>query len=271
MKRALVVAGTMLAMAATEAPANAQAPGCSLAATAGTVTRTVDGRTYLLNVPSGLSGPAAPLLVSIHGFSGNAQAQESFTGWTQTAVEKKFIVAYPQGRPSEYGGAWDPYTANSPDVAHLRAIVADIKSAYCVDSARVYADGWSNGAVMSQRLACSAADLFSAVSSYGGGGPTAAGFATGCSPSRPISIALLAGQYDFTYASLAQNTQEWRTINACGATPTRTTDAFGSTETYSCAAGTKVLSRTVANTSHNWPSGAQGADQRERIWSFFTG
>ncbi len=207
----------------------------------------------------------------MHGFGGSASAQETFTGWTQTAAQRKFIVAYPQGRPSQYGGAWDPYTADSPDVGHIRAVVSDIEAAYCVDPARIYADGWSNGAVMSQRLACSAADLFAKVSSYGGGTPTAAGFATGCTPSRPISVALFAGQFDFTYAGLAQNTQEWRTIDGCAATPVHTSDAYGSTDTYSCAAGTQVVSRVVAYTSHNWPSGAQGADQRDRLWAFFTG
>lgn len=268
MKRLVLVAGAVLALGAPEA--EAQTSDCGLGATPGTVTRTVDGRAYRLNVPAGLEAPA-PLLVSLHGFGGNPQAQETFTGWTQTAAEKKFIVAYPSGRGSQYGGAWDPYTASSPDVAHIRAVVADISGVYCVDPASVYADGWSNGAVMSQRLACAAADLFAKVSSYGGGTPTAAGFATGCSPSRPISVALFAGQFDFTYAGLAQNASEWRTRNGCAAGPMRTTDAYGTTDTYSCAAGTSVVSRVVANTSHNWPSGAQGADQRNRLWAFFSG
>ena len=160
MKRLVLVAGAVLALGAPEA--EAQTSDCGLGATPGTVTRTVDGRAYRLNVPAGLEAPA-PLLVSLHGFGGNPQAQETFTGWTQTAAEKKFIVAYPSGRGSQYGGAWDPYTASSPDVAHIRAVVADISGVYCVDPASVYADGWSNGAVMSQRLACAAADLFAKV------------------------------------------------------------------------------------------------------------
>jgi poly(3-hydroxybutyrate) depolymerase len=121
---------------------------------------------------------------------------------------------------------------------------------------------------MSQRIACSAADLFASATSYGGGTPTLSGFAAPCRPSRPISVGLFAGQYDFTYAGLAQNAAEWRAVDGCSPAPTHTTDDYGSTDAYACAAGTTVLARTVANTSHNWPSGAQGEDQRDRMWSF---
>jgi len=272
-RRRAAVAAVAVAVVAPAAlgasPAVAAEPGCTLTPTNGTVTRTLGDRTYRVNVPAGLTGTHVPLLLSLHGFGSTASQDEQFTGWTPFAAAKKFIVAYPQGRPSEYGGAWDPYSANSVDVAYLRQVVADISATWCVDPQRVHADGWSNGAVMSQRLACGAADTFASVSSYGGGTPTLAGFAAGCNPTRPISVALFAGQYDFTYAGLAQNTGEWRTVDACNATPVHTSDSFGSTDTYSCAAGTKVVSRVVANTSHNWPSGAQGEDQRNRMWAFF--
>src|SRR5207253_2894997 len=76
------------------------------------------------------------------------------------------------------------------------------------------------------------------------------------------------GQYDFTYAGLAQNASEWQAVDNCAPTPAHTTDAYGSTDTYSCAAGTTLLARVVNNTSHNWPSGAQGEDQRNRMWAF---
>jgi polyhydroxybutyrate depolymerase len=273
MRSAKALAGAFVAaatIAAVPATASAAEPGCVLTPTGGTVAKTLNGRSYRINVPAGLPGADAPLLLVLHGFGSTASQVELFTGWTPFAAAKKFIVAYPQGRPSDYGGAWDPYTADSADVAFLRAVVADISAQWCVNSQRVHVDGWSNGAVMSQRVACSAADVFASASSYGGGTPTLAGFATPCAPSRPISVALFAGQFDFTYAGLAQNASEWRAVNACGATPLHTTDAYGSTDRYSCAGGTSVVARVVNFTSHNWPSGAQGEDQRNRMWSFFT-
>lgn len=264
---AVLAAAMVWCGAADTVSAQAQAE-CSLAPTDGSVTRTVDGRDYRLSVPPGLGGDV-PLLVSLHGFGSSGSQDEYFTGWTGFAAEYGFIVAYPQGRPFSQSGAWDPYTSSSPDVAFLKRVVADISATWCVDADRVHVDGWSNGAVMSQRVACEAADVFASASSYAGGSPAPGGPAKPCTPSRPISVAMFAGQYDFTYPSLASNASEWRARNSCGASAVSASDAFGSTQTWSCAAGTQVVSRVVKNTSHNWPSGAQGEDQRERLWAFF--
>lgn len=258
------------ALAAVPGAASAAEAGCSLAPTGGTITRPLGDRSYLLNVPAGLTVAQVPLLLSLHGFGSTGSQDELYTGWTAFAASRGFIVAYPQARPSEAGGAWDPYTADSPDVPFLRDVVADIAATWCVDPRRVHVDGWSNGAVMSQRVACSAADTFASVTSYGGGTPTVGGFATPCAPSRAISVGLFTGQWDFTYAGLAQNASEWRAIDGCTTAPTRSTDAYGSTDAYACAGGTTVLARSVALTSHNWPSGAAGEDQRARMWSFLT-
>ena len=251
------------------APAMAAQPGCKLTSTGGTVSKTVGSRTYTVNVPAGLTGTQVPLLLSLHGFGSASAQDETFTGWTPFAASKKFIVAYPQGRPFEFGGLWDPYSPISTDVADLKAIAADISSQWCVDPQRMYVDGWSNGAVMSQRVACDAADTFAAVTSYGGGSPLAGGLGTPCQPSRPIAVGLFAGQFDFTYLTLEQNGAEWRATNSCAAAPVSSSDSYGSQDRYTCAAGAQVLVRTVGLTSHNWPSGARGEDQRSRMWSFF--
>lgn len=248
--------------------ASAQSPGCGLDPTGGTVIRTLGDRSYLVNVPPGLTAPA-PLLLSVHGFGGWAAQQEQGTGWTPFAAAHHFIVAYPQGRLSSFSSAWDPYTPRSVDVGFLRDVVSDISSRWCVEPKRIHVDGWSNGAVMSQRMACAAADLFASATSYAGGTPTAGGLGAPCAPARPISVMLLAGQWDFTYAGLASNAAEWRTLDGCSGAATHTSDTYGSTDTYGCAAGTRVVARVVANTSHNWPFGGQAEDQRERMWAFF--
>jgi polyhydroxybutyrate depolymerase len=243
-------------------------------------------RQYQLHVPSGLSAAQVPLLVSLHGAGSNGAQDEYFTGWSQFADAHGFIVAYPDatfpdepGLPYLDGGAWDPYTDASTDISFLRQVVRDISSTYCVDPSRVYVDGWSNGAVMSQRAACDLPDLFAAADSYAGGDPTvwdqssaSAGQYSGepCQPSRPISVALVVGQEDFTYGGLSQNASLWQRIDGCATTPVAETDSYGSSETYACSQGAQLLTRVVSNTSHNWPSGPQGEDQRERIWGFFT-
>lgn len=267
-RRLAALAATVTAVAAFPAPAAAATTtGCMLKATGGTVTRTLGSRAYQLHVPAGLAGTQVPLLLSLHGAGSNGFQDEYFTGWSQFADAHGFIAAYPdaQGYPS---GVWDPYSASSPDVPFLRQVVSDISSTWCVDPHRIYTDGWSNGAVMSQRAACAAPDLFAAATSYGGGDPTAAAAATPCTPSRPISVGMIVGQEDFTFAGLAQDASLWKATDSCSSTAAQETDPYGSSSTYSCAGGTQVLTRVVSNTSHNWPSGAQGEDQRQRMWAF---
>jgi polyhydroxybutyrate depolymerase len=268
-----VVVAAFAAATITAVPMTAAAGAasdCSLTPTGGTITRTLDGRTYNLHVPQGLSGARVPLLLVLHGFGSTASQVEQYSGWSGFAQDRGFIVAYPQARPYEYSGAWDPYSPSSADVTFARDVVADIAAQWCVDPARVHIDGWSNGAVMSQRVACDAADVFASASSYAGGTPTLSGFGTPCRPTRPISVMLLAGQWDPVWFGLAQNTSEWRAVNGCSSTATRSTDQYGSTDTYACQSGTSVVTRTVNNTGHEWPSGAVGADQRARMWAFFT-
>lgn len=267
----LLALTSLLVVAAPTGTASAEAatPGCTLNPTGGTVTRTVAGRSYTLRVPAGLTGAEVPLLLSLHGFGANSSVQESNTGWSTFAGAKNFIVAYPQGSGGPGSGAWDPYTSTA-DVTFLRQVADDVAATWCVNPKRIHVDGWSNGAVMSQRAACDAADKFASVTSYGGGTPTAAKFAPRpCSPSRPISVGLFVGQFDFTFAGLSQNVGEWRGYDACGATPSKSTDAYGTTDTYGCANGTQLVARVVKNTSHNWPFGAQAEDQRNRMWAFF--
>lgn len=263
--------GAAAALALTATPAAAVTPGgCTLTPTGGTVERTLGGRTYLVRVPSGITAERAPLLVVLHGALSNGATVELFSGWSAYADAHGFIVAYPQARPLGWAGVWDPYTNGSDDVAFVDDVVDDIAATWCVDEHRVHADGWSNGAVMSQRMACEAAHTFASVSSYGGGTPTLLGIADGCHPSRPISVAMLTGQLDFTYAGLAQNTLEWRGVLGCPSTARRTFDRYGTSRAFSCPGGAEVLSRVVYLTSHNWPLGAQAEDQRDRMWAFFT-
>jgi polyhydroxybutyrate depolymerase len=264
-----VLATLVVTLALGAGSASAATPGCTLTSTNGTVTRTLGSRTYQLHVPAGLTGTQVPLLLSLHGAGSNGLEDEYFTGWSGFADAHNFIVAYPNAQGFPGSGVWDPYSQGSADVPFLRSVVADVAGHWCVDSHHVDVDGWSNGAVMSQRVACAAADLFAAATSYGGGTPTLGGSAAPCTPSRPISVGLIVGQEDFTYGGLAQDATEWRGYDGCSATPAHEADQYGSTDTYSCAAGTQVFARVVSNTSHNWPSGAQGEDQRNRMWAFF--
>lgn len=284
MRRALLLAGVLaLAVTGTAAPGAAvvdesgSAPGaCSVTPTDGTVNRTIEGGggRYLLNVPPGLAGEV-PLLISLHGNGSTVEAYETTPlltpGWTKYAATKKFVVAYPQGP----NNSWRDVGEGSPNVDFIRDVVADISAAYCIDERRIYVDGHSNGASMALRVACDAADLFAAAAEYAGADPTLPNPpeipASECNPSRPISVGLFHGVLDplSNYVVALHVRGLWLERNGCPSTGVREPGVLVDAIRYApCAGGTEVVFRVTLQ-SHNWPLGAAGEDQRNRIWAMF--
>jgi polyhydroxybutyrate depolymerase len=259
--------GVLNALAPSPADATATAT-CSLTSTGGTVTKTVwvgvEARSYNLHVPAGLTA-ASPLLIDLHGLGSNAFFQEQTSGWSPYADAKKFIVAYPAG--SSWGQAWD-FSEGSSDVTFLRAVVKDIKAQYCVDAARVFAEGGSLGGYMSQRLACDAEDVFASfVSTISG--PLDA---SPCSLSRPVSAGIVNVENDplFPTANSIKARDLWLNRDGCTSASTPDPNAYGANgAVYSnCSAGAAVLWRTYTGSSHAYPTGAALDDLHNKAWNF---
>ena len=263
-----VLATTLLAL--TCADAEAQLP-------AGVHERTVmlDGneRIYDIYVPASYTGSTAvPIVLDFHGFLTNPQFQRDFSGWPAIAEAEGFILVEPLGL---FGQPGNPTSTNSPmgpswnagdiccgqavvdeidDVGFARALVSLVADEANIDLRRVYATGLSNGAALSQRIGCDAADAFAAVV------PIA--FPIGfdpldqCTPSRPIPVLAFAGTTDaivpylggaFIYGpdvpSARQSFNYWRTRNGCGPPPADQTTVTGevSCEIHdTCDAGVEV-------------------------------
>lgn len=285
---AAVVASLQIAQVAhvDRSPVRPTAAQCSLAPTAGTVVRTIGKRIYRLNVPAGLAGHSVPLLLAEHGNASNAADFEQVSGWTPYAAAHHFIVAYPQGNANNLpldpgnglvGNDWE-FQQGSIDVQFLRAVVADIEANWCIDSGRVYSSGWSDGGIMSQRLACDASDVFADVTSWEGGDPTLPNPTllipsppTPCAPARPISVEIAQGQIDPISDPPAgvANVGAWVNRDGCPVRPAQSSDAFGTTAGYGpCRSGTSVQYRVENGQLHQWPSGAAGEDLRDRLWNF---
>lgn len=122
-------------------------------------------RSYAFHAPARLA-PDPPLVIALHGSMGDAEQMRRATGYgfERLAERHGFIVVYPEG----YERHWNdcrrkgPYAANRlgiDDVAFMRALVARFRSAYGVDSARVFAVGLSNGGHLGYRLALEAPGL----------------------------------------------------------------------------------------------------------------
>jgi polyhydroxybutyrate depolymerase len=195
-----------------------------------------------------------------------------------------FIALYPDGYESSWnaglccGAAADE---GIDDVGFLEAVLDHASARLCVDRARVYATGMSNGGYMSHRLGCEAADVFAAVAPVAGG----MGIAT-CSPSRPVPVVAYHGTEDplVSYDMGRSAVLGWVSRNGCSADPVRTDHGDSFCETWGgCDGGVEVVLCTLDPMGHCWPGGsdvlclpALGAynddiDANEHMWTFFEG
>jgi polyhydroxybutyrate depolymerase len=159
-------------------------------------------RSYILYVPASVNwNQPVPVVFVFHGGTGNAGNAMLMTGFNQVADQHGFLLVYPNGtsRLSEEklltwnGGACCGYAQekNVDDVGFVRTIVTALQAQVNLDSRRIYATGFSNGAILSQRLACEAADLFAAIAPVSG----TLNFSP-CQPSRPVSVIEFHGSAD---------------------------------------------------------------------------
>jgi poly(3-hydroxybutyrate) depolymerase len=123
-------------------------------------------------------------------------------GGLELIVEQKIMV-YPNGE----GGSWaDPTyhsaTSIAEDIQFVADILTDIKSNLCVEEAKIFAVGMSNGGGFIGTLACDprGSSLFAAFAAHSGAFYTdLAGPDNGCSPSKlPLSMLEIHGAADKT-------------------------------------------------------------------------
>ena len=247
-----------------------------------------DGQTrnVLIHVPQSYTGNAAvPLLLDLHGFTSSAAEERSVSGQLAQSDKRGFIAVWPDGINNAWnayplGGASDLLSNTEQalgqkpvdDVGFLRHLIAQMKIQANIDASRVFMTGISNGAYMTQRMACESADLLRAVVAVSGAldSPT-------CKPSKPITqyeIAATGDQtvpyYGWQYSVLGQAgqfrnvvsafeaLQQWKGIDGCTDDFSKTVlanDASGklaanAVEFKSCQAGVKVGLVTIIGGQH---------------------
>ena len=191
------------------------------------------------------------------------------------------------------------------DIAYVRALVADIGARLDVDSKRVFATGFSNGAALTQRLACQTADVFAAIAPVSGENQYAL---DGCTPSQRVAVLDAHGTADGCwpypggvgncvdaglYVSVATTLSGWAGRNGCAATPTAVTLAplpgvnDGTSvvrQSYSgCGSGGDLVHLQVVGGGHYWSRGhsssvtgnsggvmSQQLDTSQTVIDFFT-
>jgi polyhydroxybutyrate depolymerase len=284
----------------------ASAPTASTNLPAGETTRplTHDGleRNYILYIPASINrSQPVPLVFVFHGGTGNAESAIRMSGFNGAADQNGFAVVYPNGtgRLSNdilltwNGGTCCGYAQekNVDDIGFVRAIVTDLRTLMNIDPKRIYATGMSNGGILSQRLACEAADLFAAIAPVSG----TLNFLP-CNPSQPISVIEFHGTEDqhipydggfgpkslviVDFASVEFSVGFWTSYDGCNSQPqTNSVDDIRHDTWTGCTGSSSVELYTIIGGGHAWPGGLGGladSDQpttaisaTQLIWTFF--
>ena len=139
----------------------------------------VDGRfrTFLTHLPTGYNKSIKhPLILAFHGGSPlGYQSIQYQSKLSQKADSSDFIVVYPEGvkvagnRTWNAGGCCQPTTnLNIDDVGFVNSLLNNLFANKPIDTSRVYATGFSNGALLCYRLANELTNRFAAIAPVAG-------------------------------------------------------------------------------------------------------
>lgn len=142
-------------------------------------------RRYIVHVPNSYDGEKQmPVVIMFHGGGGTAKGAMHETGWAEKADREGFIAVFPEAtppdpiKPSKFGTngqAWNDGSGHFhagekdiPDVAFINAMLDDIIARFAVDSRRIYATGFSNGASMAFRVGVELSSRIAAIAPFAG-------------------------------------------------------------------------------------------------------
>lgn len=118
-----------------------------------------------------------PLVVDLHGGSGNPDIELSQGCWVRTAKARDLFLAVPHGSLRRFSNGTMPHpawnasgaSADQDDFKLIRHIVEDMLRRYPqIDRTRVYITGHSMGSAMTQQVILRMPELFAAAASNGG-------------------------------------------------------------------------------------------------------
>ena len=275
------------------------AAGCSANADlpAGTTTRKITShgfqREYLVYAPRAYTGRRrVPVVLEFHGFGSNAQQQLLYGSFRPQSERDGFLVVAPQGQglPRRFtlqgasGGQQD-------DVVFVADLLDRLERTLCIDRARVYATGMSNGGAMSAVLACRLSDRIAAFASV-----AAVVWAPPCEAARTVPIIAFHGKADPivpfdggrvnccgfpTIAAVGDTMASWANHDGCAAEPVEepVKGAVTVRRWTGCRPGGVVELYVVGDGGHTWPGARVGGDllggvskdidASAVIWDFF--
>ena len=271
------------------------------------LTRTMvfDGveREYIVYIPDSYNSTTEfPVMFSFHGGAGYANDFIETNDMRPVADTANFIAVYPQGAIDPEGGttSWiHKAPTEHDDIFFIEAVIDSLAQDYLIDLDRVYACGYSEGAIFSYELGCRLNNKiasFVAVS-----GSMLADYYRNdiyqwgtCSPVHPTPVMLIAGTIDQNphstyegfsyyemplYLSVDEITSYWSDYNNGDLDPTiyevpNINNSDGSTvERKVWSNGdncTSIEELKVIGGDHDWPGsfGNMDINSTLEIWNF---
>jgi polyhydroxybutyrate depolymerase len=243
-------------------------------------------RSYLLTTPAA-HRTRDPLVLDFHGY-GEGDMTESRTSQLGVLGQHDgFITAFPQGTGTPI--AWDTSTRpGNTDIAYVSALLDHLEATECIDTARIYATGLSQGAFMTSALACVMSSRIAAFAPVAG-----IVLPRPCSTKRSVPILAFHGTADpilrfngglgrqvlandlraiprkfpklpptrLEGAGYPAHVRQWAAKNGCDATPTDTRpSAHVIHRVYACPSGSAVEFDIVLGGGHSWPGSELSAE-----------
>ncbi len=241
-------------------------------------------RYYEIHVPPSYDKKASfPLVLAFHGGGGDQITMRFVSKMDSTANRKGFIVVYPAGTNKTFPLSnrfllWNdgrPYQDGSystvDDVQYVREVLDDMQLFFKIDTKKIFACGYSNGAQFSYRLAKQLSGRIAAIAAIAGQRPADDFFPP---PPRSMAIMHFAGKKDtvcpydggdpqyFTpelqtsLKPVTETIKSWVDFNGCSEKPEVKRTGKAVMERYSnCKDNVEVVLWTLEDGGHTWPGG----------------
>ena len=247
-------------------------------------------REFRLSAPSSEPGTRLPLVIAFHG---GTDSQEDFAQqeqFDQLGEQEKFIMAYAIAEQDRTAaeGEWFLNTAatSEEDNNFAEAIVDELSESYCIDQDRLYAIGYSLGAMFTYEIACQLNHRFAATASFAGTMPVNP---ESCDLARGIGILHIHGKLDYiiyyhqdwewkdgehegvgTMSEVPNLIDYWAAKSSCQAISVETSLTEEHIIHNDCMDDVIIEHYGLQIWDHNWPGEVDGQPTYELMWNFLS-
>ena len=217
-----------------------------------------------------------PLVIVLHGYGDFPWLIEYYSGFSKLSDKHQFIAVYPQGTRENQNGkfSWNAGSCCNPalenqvdDVKFIEDLIDSLLKTYPIDQNRIYLTGFSNGGMLTHRIASVIPQKITAAAVVAGSvGGTIDGnkYYTIAKPKKALPIMMIHGENDTTvpflggtnennnatFTSFAESINFWVQNNMCNEEPDQTITSIYRHVIFDC--NERVEAYTIYQREHNW-------------------